>query len=263
LYVLTSDSAAELKVYDITTPASLGAGNLVTSYDLPGAALGRALAVWRNELLIGAAYSAADGENELYAFDMGEGGTLTRVSAVNDDDSIQMIAVTGTSAYLASSLDTGELRIASISGTGGLTLLGGYNLSDRTLNGLSVAATGTSALLGTQKGGTQEMVLFDVGPGGIPVPPPGPWYHEGSGSLLQVGMDPTRCYAFLAADSGRKALQVILMQDKTNLPEVGVYNSASGLGRGLFYDPVHDRLYLLTTSGFLIFKPGDPPSDCA
>lgn len=257
LYVLTADPNAELKVYNITTPAS---PTLVTSYNLPGTALGTSLAIGANMLYAGAIYNASLNHYELYGFDISNSGSLVLKSTFGDTDSVNAVALSGTSAYLATSVDAAELRILRVSSTGGLSLVGGYNVSDRTWNAMSIAVSGTSALLGTLANASNqtsilEMVMFDVGNGGGVPSGSGPWYHEGSGSLLGIDMDPYGCYAFLGASTGKKALQVVNMRNKASLPELYSYNSTLGLGRGLTYDLVRDRVYLLTDQGFLIFKP--------
>ncbi len=266
LYVLTSDAAAELKVYNITTPSLLSVSSLVASYDLPGSGRGRALAFGGNgaTLLIGSTYSAVSGEHELTALDISNSGSVVLYGGMDDTGTVNAIAVTGTAAYLASGLDTGELRVADIDNPAAIVLASGngYNLSDRTADGLSIAVTGTSALIGTQAtGGIQEMVLFDTEGAGVPVPPPGPWYHEGSGSLVGITMDPTRCVAFLAAQSGHEALQVVNMRNKTSLPQIASYDAAA-LGRGVLYDPVRDRVFLFTDTSVLIFRPGTTTGTC-
>jgi len=180
LYVLTGDSGAELKAYDITTPGTLSAASLVTSYDVPGSVLGRAMVLNGTKLLVGAAYSGVAGENEFYEFDISNSGSIVLSRGMDDTSAVNAIAVTGTAAYLASSHDTGELRVVNMAGTGALRFAtgSGYNLSDRTADGLSIVVTGTSALLGTQaNAGIQEMVLFDTENAGVPVPPPVPWDH--------------------------------------------------------------------------------------
>ena len=263
LYVITGDSSQEIRAYSITSPTTLSSANLRISYNLPGSALGKSLGLNGRYLYVGAAASAVAGEKELYSFDVINSGAIVLKSSVDDDSStVNAVSLTGTSAYLASSMDTSELRVFSVSITGAIILAGGYNLSDRTLDGLMIATVGTSALLGTQKGSSiQEAVLFDLENGGVPDPPPGPWYHEASGSVVGLAIDPTVCYGFIAASSGRKAFQVMNIRDKS-LPELTSYNSATGLARGLTYDPIRDRVYLLTDTAFLIFKPTTTPSPC-
>jgi Tfp pilus assembly protein PilV len=260
LYVLTADPNAELKVYNITTAST---PTLITSYNLPGSALGTSLTIGYNNMYVGATYSAIVGQSELYSFDISNSGSVVLKSALDDTDSVNGMALTGTSAYLASSVDTSELRVVNAVASGSLTLIGGYNLTDRTLNGTKIAVSGTSAVLGTQASASiQEMVLFSLGSsGGIPSGS-GPWYHDASGSVMGLSMDPYRCYTFIAASTGKKAFQVVDMRNKASLPELYSYNSTSGLARGLGYDLVRDRVYLLTDSAFLIFKPAVSSGTC-
>ena len=265
LYMLTDDSTQEIRVYRLTSLGSFGAANLITSYNLPGSGFGKSLAVSGDQLYVSASAEVAVGHPEFYVFDISDENALTLLGAIDDDSSTaDMIAVSGTAAYLASSHDTSEVRVMKVNTGTGPVLLGGYNLSDRTLNGVSIAVAGTSAVLGTLRGTSiQEMVLFDLEQGGVPAPPPGPWYHEGSGSVVGIDMDSSRCYTFLAADSGRKALQVVNMHLKASLPEVSAYDSTYGKGRGLLYDVVRDRLFLVTDRALLIFRPASAPSACA
>lgn len=263
LYVATADPDAEIKIYAIPHPVTLAAGNLAGSINVPGSARVRALAVRGSMLYAGAVESADAGEDEFYVYRIGANGLLTQLDSLDDNGSVQRIAVSGTAAYLASTQDASELRVVDVESGSNVLLLGGYNLSDRTLDALSVAVSGTSALLGTQKGsGIQELVLFDVAGHPLPVPPPGPWYHEGSGSIVGIAMDPTRCYGFLAALSGRKALQIFHLRDKSSLAELQTYTSTTGFGRGVLYDLARDRVLLITDRSLLIFKPGSPAGTC-
>jgi hypothetical protein len=263
LFVATDDSSQEIRAYTIGNPSSLSAANLIGSYNLPGSGRARSIAVRGNTLYVGASADASGGQDEFYAFRVTQAGGITLLDTINDDNnSIGRIALSGTSAYLASALDTGELRVVDVESGSNLVLLGGYNLSDRTLDGVSIAISGTSALLGTLKGSSiQEAVLFDIEGGGIPGSP-GPWYHEGSGSVVGLDIEPSRCYAFIAAESGRKALQIFNVRDKSSLTELVTYNSTTGLGRSVLYDMRRDRIFLATDSSILIFRPGTYTGVC-
>ena len=173
------------------------------------------------------------------------------------------MAFFGTGMYIASANDSSELRYVQIQQSGTyLTPFNGYNLSDRTFDGLTIAVAGTSAILGTQRDPlTQEMVLFDVKNGVTGVTPA--WYYEASGSVVGIDMDPNRCYAFLSVFSGHNAFQVVNMRNKTTLPRLNSqYDSASGLSRGLVYDPLRDRVYVLTDNAVIIFKPAAAGATC-
>lgn len=248
LYVLTKDPNAELKLYNISSSST---PVLITSYDLPGTALGTSVGINWNLLYVSA---KTGGTGQLYTFDISNSGSVVLKQSIADSDDMNMVALSGTSAYIGSSVDTAELRVANATTTGGLTLMGGFNLTDRTLNGTAIAVAGTSALLGTQKGASiAEVVLFDVHTSGIPSTA---WYHEGSGTIMGLAMDPCRSFGFIADSSNKKAFQVFDLKNKASLSEYSpTYDSASGLARGLAYDYVRDRVYLLTDNAFLIFRP--------
>jgi hypothetical protein len=260
LYVLTTDPSAEVKLYSITSAQS---PVLLASYNLPGSALGTSLGLGRNNLYVTAATPGA-GQHQIYSFDATNSGSLALEGTFDDTDDANMIALSGTSAYIASSVDTAELRVVNAYYSGSLALVGAYNLTDRTLNGTAIALAGTSAILGTQAGSSiQEMVLFDIGTGGVPTGSSGgPWYHEASGSVVGAAIDPYQCYGFLGVSSGHKALQVVDIRSKATLPQLASYDSATGLGRSLAYDVVRDRLYLMTDSAVLIFKPSAVGGTC-
>lgn len=262
LYVVAADSSGELKVYNIANP---NAPTLVTSVDLPGSSRARSLAITDRVLLVGLTASAVSGENELLAYNIsGTGSSMPLLDGEDDAGDVLAIGVSGTGVYLASSQDSYELRAYRVYDSGSLALssVPGYNLSDRTLDGQTIAITGTSAILGTLKGSIQEAVVFNVRPPVPSVTSSGPWYHEGSGSIVGASMDRSRCYGFLAADSGRKAFQVMLLRDTSSLTELATYNSSSGKGRSVRYDPVRDRVILSTEQAVLIFKGATSTGTC-
>lgn len=262
LYVVTADSNAELQVYDIANPNS---PTLVTTENIQGSGRARSLAITDQMLLVGTTQSGVGGENELYSYSIaGTGSTITLVDSENDSGDILSLAVTGTGVYAASTQDSYELRAFRIYESGALALASvpGYNLSDRTLDGQVIAVTGTSAILGTLRGGIQEMVVFNLRADVPSVSSSGPWYHEGSGSVVGAAMDPSRCYGFIAADSHKKAFQVVHLRDTSSLSELATYNSSTGKGRGALYDPVSDRLILLTEQAVLLMKPATSTGTC-
>ncbi len=261
LYVATADANAELKVYDISSPSAVTA---VTTVNVQGSGRARSLAITDRVLLVGTTQSGVGGENELYAYDISGTGALTLIDSEDDAGDVLAIATSGTGVYAASTQDSFELRAFRIYESGALALASvpGYNLGDRTLDAQSIALVGTSAILGTLKGSIQEMVLFSVRPKVPAVSSPGPWYHEGSGSVVGAAMDPSRCVGFLSADSGRKALQVVHVRDTSTLTELATYNSSSGKGRGVLYDPVRDRVILLTEQAVIIFRPAASTGSC-
>ncbi len=264
LFVATSDPNQEIRAYRITAPSTFSSAQLLGSYNVPGTARIRSLALNGNMLYAGATASSTAGQAEFYAFNVTSGGTITlRGSLEDNSSSVEMIALSGTAAYLASSMDTGELRVVNTESGSNPVFVGTYNLSDRTLDALAIATSGTAAIIGTQKGTSiQEVVMFHTGTGGSPSATYGPWYHEGSGSIVGIDTDPSRCFGFLAALSGRKALQVFNMRDTSALTELTTYTSTSGFGRSVLYDMRRDRLILATDQSIIIFRPGASTGTC-
>ena len=261
LYVLTDDSSQEIKAFNIITPSSLSLSDLVTGYNLPSSSLATAVAINNATLLVGMQQHA--GHPEVYAFSIAQTGALTLRDTLDIPADVYGIATAGTGVFLATSDSAAEITEALLNGSGGLSypVTPSYNLTS-TEAGRSIAVSGTSAVLGRQRGSIQEMVVLNTrNGGGSPPPSPGPWYHEGSGSLVSVDIDGSRCYAFLAADSSGKAVQVVQIKD-TSLPESASYNSTYGRARGLFYDYSRDRLFVATRQAMLIFQPSGSASTC-
>lgn len=257
MYVVTDSVTSELRAYDITNPTS---PSLLTSYNLSGSSLATSLALRGNTLFVGALQNAS--YNELYSFNVSNTGSILYLHSLSLPADVNALALSGTSALLATSDSTGEMRIVNAASGQLLSFPASstYNITS-TEAGDSVFVTGTAAILGRLKGTSiQEMVLVNTA--ATPMGTPGPWYHEGSGSLVGVSADPAACYAFLAADSSGKAFQVVNLRD-TSLPELASQNSTSGPARGIFYDIVRDRVIVLTRKGFLIYKPGSATSVCS
>ncbi len=258
LYMLTDDANGELKVYNI---GSLPTVSLVTSYDLPGTARGRTLRAWGASLFVGATYSATPGEKEIHWFDISNSGSIVLRSTLDDTANIADLGLTGTSAYLASADDTGELRVVTVFSSGSMRFATGSNISG-TEDGLAIALHGTSALLGRQRGtGIQELVMLRIPESGGPAAPSGPWYRETSGSVVGVTSDSTGCYAFAATRQKWKAFQVMKMND-ASLTELASYTLSSNAGKHLFYSTVKDRIFFLSDNTLYIFKPGAGTGSC-
>ncbi len=261
LYVLTDSSTAEIQAYDITSPATLSVSDLRTTYNLSGSSLATSLALFGDTLYVTTSQDAL--YDELYALDVSTGSAIRYTGSLNSTATLNAAALTGTAAYLGTSDAAAEMRTVDADTAGALAFTGtDFNITSSEIT-RSLLVSGTSALMGRQRGSIQEFVLFDLdNGGGSPPPSPGPWYHEGSGSIVGLGLDPTGCYAFLGADSSPKMFQVVQIRDKS-LPELASANSTTGPSRGLFYDVVRDRVFIPTRTSLLIFKPGTAPGPCA
>lgn len=243
LYVLT---AGQVSVYNV----NLLPGNTtpLAQRNIAGTAL--SLAVAGNTLLVGTTWG---GSPEILSFDISNSGAIVPLKTGDTaGGDVNAIALTGTSAYLALSDGASELALSNASG-GSLNPLQTVNVAGN-LPALAVARSGTGLLLGTAKDSNDRgSVWFFNLENGLPGTPT---QFLASGSVLGIDLDPTGMYAFVAADSRPKALQILNIRAATPT-DVGSFDlDPSKHGRGVVYDPVRDRVYLFTTHDVRVFRPG-------
>ena len=254
LYITVGSASDEIKVYNVSSPSSFSSSNLITSYDLPGSARARSVAIGDATLFVGAAESATAGQDEFYTFDISSSSTITFQDSLDDTATFVDISLRGTGAYLASSKDTAEIRVVDVGHPTNITFLGGYNLTV-VYDGLSVVAFSEGTLLGRTNGPPiSELTKFDIGTAAVPPSSPGPWYREMGGNVNAAGIDASECAGFFATSNTTKELQVVNVSD-TSLDELANYNTTTGDGRGLLYDASLDRVFMVTNKALLIINP--------
>ncbi|MBI1812805.1 hypothetical protein HYR82_03415 [Candidatus Peregrinibacteria bacterium] len=212
--------------------------------------------------------------NDFFSFDISN-PTVIRYLHSLYVGGVNWIHIAGNAAYIASTVDTAELRVVNIANPAALAFApgsvngapqGGYDLTDRTLDGTAITTTGTNAILGTQQDSpplTPSIVLFDASTGGVPTTN-GPWLYSASGNVMRVDADASGCYAFIATDWRSQALQVIKIKDHSmaKLLTYAIAPPVQRTGRALVYDPALDRLYLIDHWTLYIFTPAAGPSSC-
>lgn len=262
LYIAVGSTGDEIRAYNISSPSTFSASNLIATYNLPGTARARSVAINNTTLFIGATESATGGQDEFYTFDISFPSSITFQDSLDDATSIVDISLRGTGAYLASSFDTAEMRVANVSNPNTITLLGGYNLTD-VHDGLSVIAFGTGTVLGRVNGAAiSELTRFAAGTGGVPSTPPGPWYREMGGNVNAGDIDASECAGFFATSNSTKELQIVNVRG-TALTELTSYNTTTGDGRGIRYDANLDRVFVVTNKALLIIKPASGTFTCS
>jgi hypothetical protein len=256
LYVVTGDSGNEVRIYDITTPSTLSSDDLVASIDIPGTSKARTIAYYDDTLYV--ASQEDTGQSEIYTYDVSDLGSISQLDNLNDPgSSFSDVRLHNGYAYLASSMDTMELRIVDVFDPADLQFAagGGYNVTD-TPDGTSIAALGDYVLLGRNQGDvTEELHLFDISQS--PVPPSAPWNAETGESVNALDADPTSTYAFAANNHDSQELIVLNVATFAagGNPIVETYDTTTGDGRGVTYDILHDRVFLMTNTAFIILKP--------
>lgn len=257
LYVLTADTSAELQSYNISSPTSLSAGNLLDQKNIPGDDRARSLAYFNGTLFVGAREDGT--EHELYSYSASE-GTLSLLDSLDNAGGFMDLSIHQAYAYSANTQDVSELRVVDVFDPADLSDAPGvgYNVTD-VYDGNAVATYGTAAFLGRLDGSSiEELVMFDIADSIVPSPPPGPWYYEVGGNAEDIAAEPGGRYLFLASSHPSKELQVI---DPTLLShgqpaEMTYYDSPNGAAKGVYYDILKDRVFLATNDAFEIIQPG-------
>ncbi len=256
LYVATGDTSQEVRMYDISDPATFSSDDLMGSINVPGGGNVRALAYYDSTLFVAALEDV--GESEIWSYDVTDPGSVILLDELNDaGSSFADIRLHDGYAYLAGTSDTMELRVADIFDPADLQFApgGGYNLPD-TPDGTSIIPFGAFVLLGRTQGEvTEELHLFDIGES--PVPPSAPFNAEAGANVHAVDAEPTGTYAFVATDHDSQeflVLDIATFAGGGN-PVVETYDTTTGIGRGVLYDILHDRVFFLTNTAVLILEP--------
>lgn len=258
LYVATGDPSAEIQIFSVSDPINFSLAGRLGVIDIPGEARARSLAFHDGTLIVGALEDVT--EKELYSYDVSDPADPVSLASLDDTASYYGLSLNDGYAYIASSMDSSELRVVDVFDPADPALADGegYNLTD-THDALVVAAANEDLLLGRRNGeAVEELVLMDMSDAAVPVPPPGPWYQEIGGSVAGLATEPGGRYAFLATDNIAAQLQIAdLAQFRAGqFAIVGSATTSTGGGRAVAYDAANDRLLLATDRALLLYRPG-------
>ncbi len=256
LYLATDDPAAEVQVFDVSSPETFTLSNLIASYDLPGSGRARSVIVSGSTIIVGCASDAV--EKELYTLSMSTNNVITLQGSLTMTGSVLDLALRSTSLYAATSNNGGELLVVNLADLAHPTFASGVGIDLTDVqDGNSVAASGTGILLGRVNGSTiDELTFFRIGATAVPSSPPGPWTLEIGADVNDVLIIPGSRYAFIASNASSYQLKVVDLQ-KFALgqdPIVQIFDAPAAI-KGLTYDWLHDRLYAVTTRALLVFAP--------
>ncbi|MDD4628639.1 MAG: hypothetical protein PHE68_04585 [Candidatus Peribacteraceae bacterium] len=257
LYVCTAANGEEVQIFDISGPSSLSMDKRIATIDVPGDGRSRSIAIFGRTLFVGATESGT--ASEFYAYDVSNPYSVRLLGSLEDTGSYFDISLHDGYAYVADSDDSLELRVIDVFDPENLAFAsgGGFNLTD-VQDALTVAAVGDKVLVGRRNGDViEELVLLDISRGPVPFSPPGPWYQEVAANANGIVAEPGERFAFLASDNLSSELQVIDLQAFAlgQPPVIAVSHPDKGGGRGITYDPLHDRVLLATDKALLLYVP--------
>ena len=257
LYVCTATDGAEVQIFDISSPSLLSMDKRIATINLPGSGRARSLAIFGGTLFVGATESGT--ESELYAYNVSNPLSPQLLDELEDTGSHFDISLHDGYAYVATSMDSLELRVVDVFDPEDLAFAsgGGFNLTD-VHDARTLSAVGDKVLVGRRSGDViEELVLLDISRGPVPSSPPGPWYQEISANANGVATEPGERYAFLASDNLSSEFQVIDLQAFAlgQSPVIAQSHPNKGGGRAVAYDPLHDRVLFATDKALIIYVP--------
>lgn len=257
LFVVVGNSSTEIVIYDLSTPETLSASDIVATINVAGSAKARSIAIDGTTLYVG---SVSGGSAVSFAsYDISDINSIAALDTYDESENYNSIAVTDGYAYIASGKDTAELRIVDVQSPSNLTIptaSGAYNLTD-TANALSIQALNGYALLGRASVSvSEEILLFDISPHVLSSS--GPWNLEAGANVNGIAMDPAATYGFIASENDSKEFSVVNIATFAagGAPEIATFDTDTGVGRGVYYSWDLDRSILLTNSAIIILQPG-------
>lgn len=258
LYIVTDASTEELQVYDITSPSTLALGHKVNSYDIPGSGLARAVSVYNTTVFVGT--TEDETTDEFYAIAMSETGPMTLEDSLAMSGTILSLSLSDGYAYASTTYNSAELQVLDIFNPADIGFAPniGIDLTD-VQDANVVIASGTSALLGRVGGSTiDELTLYDISSSPVPTSPPSPWTLETGGDINDIAVAPGSEYAFIAGSSSSAQVMVISTKNMVQYasPVIKKSYSAGATMLALSYDWITDRLYVISSSGLMVFAPG-------
>lgn len=257
LYLATNDSAKEVQVFDITNPSALSLADRVNSYDLPGSNSARSITIYGGSVFVGTTTNGID--PQFFSIAMSETGPMVLNSTLHMSGSVLALGLQDGYGYAATGNNSGELQVADIFDPEAVTFAPGVGIDMTDVqDGISLALSGTSALIGRMNGSTiSELTLYDIGYSPVPSPPPGPWTLEVGGNVHDLDIIFGSKYAFVG--SSKSSTQILVIDlvrfSQGQIPIVKTFDTSATVN-GLAYDWLTDRLFAVTPSSLFIFAPG-------
>lgn len=257
LYLATDNPVQEIQVYDISSPATLAAGNLVNSFDLAGEGKARSIAIYGETIFVGAMDNPPN--PQFSSIQMSETGPMSLLGSLEMNGSVLALSLRDGYAYAATANNAGELEVIDIFDPAHPEFAPGIGMDlPDVQDATAILTTGTSALIGRSEGDAiDEAILYSVADAPVPSPPPGPWPLEIGGNVLGLASTYGNLFAFLASDSSASQLRVLSLTafERGESPVVKTFDAHASV-LSLAYDWTNDRLFAVTPDSLLVFAPG-------
>lgn len=230
-YVSSRDNNAELQIVNIANPSSPA---ILGTYNAAGTADANAVFVVGNT-----AYLVRDtsGSPNIYAINVTNKTSLVSLGSVSILGNLEDIYVLGSTAYLASGDNNGELRIVNISNPASMSQIGLLNIAGNN-DALSIDGFSNRVLLG-QVGGAFSAINITSASSPTLIST-----LNVGGNVFDMSFDTSYQYAFLATAKSTTEFQVINISNLASMSVFGSLNMANTIN-GIHYDQNLDRAFVV------------------
>jgi len=245
-YISSSDNSGELKIINITNPL---APTLAATLNLPGNQDGLSIFTTATNLYLGRANGTT---NEFNIFNLVNPIAPVLLSSLDITGSSNDITVSGNYAYIASTVNSAEVRIVNISNPLSIAVNANINLPGN-LSGISLAINSNTIYIGTN---STNVFSYNITNPLSPTLLDSVATGASTTSELDVG-GPSNTLLYAATNNSSNELRVIDVTNPAAMTIFGSNNTASTL-TGLDYDPVNDIVCAVGTNNsgeFIIISP--------
>ncbi len=246
-YVTTSDNAAELRIINISTPASpviTGTYNAVNNADGSGIYVVGTTAYMTR---------LSSGDPEFYVINVATPASPTLTGSLELGSDGREVYVSGTNAFVASADNAGEMKVVNITTPASPTLTTSLNLAGNG-DGISITGFGTNVLLG--RTATNEMDIISVA---TPASPTLTSTFSTSAAVNDIALGNSNTYAFLGTSDNAAEFKVVNIATLGSPVLLGSLNlSPNNNLLGIAYDSTLDRAFGAGDSNtleFVVIKP--------
>ncbi len=194
----------------------------------------------RNKIVYMTGTASQSGKDDFFVIDAIDGANPVMAAHIHTGSGLNALDIEGDFAYVAQDSSTNQLQVINISATSSPYAITNFTLTGNSEEALSVAATGTLVLVGTEGGTGSELYLVDVSNPSSPI----------IKNTLEIGADVNRISilgnrAFLATSSSTKEF-IIVNISNPSVPVIAASVDLSGTNAatGLYVNTQDQRAYL-------------------
>ncbi|MBP9864577.1 hypothetical protein KBC54_03970 [Patescibacteria group bacterium] len=214
-------------------PQTLGTIDLGAGIEATGVAV-------KNKIVYISGTASNSGKSDFFVINALDGANPTIAASLNTGPGLNDVVVTSTFAYVASADSSNQLQILNISATATPTVIKSFTLTGNNEEAMSIAVTGTLAIIGTEADSNKELYIVDISNPSSPV----------IKSSVEIGGDVNRIIVreqtvYLATSSSTSEFFAINISNP-NVPTISSKVNLVGTNpaTGIYVSPDDHRAYI-------------------